>query len=155
LLQGFEAYARIFFPFTGAHIEEDGEARQEHITRAQLAARNGRIAHALMEQETIERRPDGSFADLPHDPSFWWPDDRAWCVCTGIGFDWGMSPAPLPALTPAVRLSTPRRVTRQPARPAIMEVVAHRVSAQAYVATVSARQRISRFARNAVELPGA
>ena len=157
--QGFDAYARIFFPFVGADIAEEGEARQEHITWAEMARRNGRIAHALMEQETILAGPDGrdehetcynsmaweqygallpiltrhtssssgwcllwdgfgdlnerafnhdgpkvrhstrnfyllqgplsSYGDLPHDPNFWWPDDRAWCVCTDTDFCWG------------------------------------------------------------------
>jgi hypothetical protein len=27
----------------------------------------------------------GSFAD---DPNFWWPDDRAWCLCTDTDFSW-------------------------------------------------------------------
>jgi hypothetical protein len=56
--QGFDAYARIFFPFTGADIEVDGEARQEHLTWGQIAQRNGRIVHAVMESEAIGQRPD-------------------------------------------------------------------------------------------------
>ena len=56
--QGFDAYARIFFPFIGADIEVDGEARQEHLTWGQIAQRNGRISHAMMEPETIGQRPD-------------------------------------------------------------------------------------------------
>jgi hypothetical protein len=152
--QGFEAYARIFFPFAGADIVHDGVVvGQEHITWTEMARRSGRIAHALMEQETIQRgsetccgelaerttrraaadsdpahlvdarlvpalgwvrRPQRagvqlprakvrhpmrhyyllqgpltSFGDFPHDPSYWWPDDRAWCWCTDVDFDWG------------------------------------------------------------------
>jgi hypothetical protein len=26
--------------------------------------------------------------DLPFGPNYWWPDDRAWCVCTDTDFDW-------------------------------------------------------------------
>jgi hypothetical protein len=157
--QGFAAYARIFFPFVGDDIVEEGVAvATEQITWAEMARRNGRIAHALMEQETILRPPNGeqllghgsygslmpeqfealvpiltrhtsaasgwfllwdgfgdlndrpfndipkvrhparnffllkgplsSYADLPHDPNYWWPDDRAWCLCTDVDFDW-------------------------------------------------------------------
>lgn len=141
--QGFEAYARIFFPF------------DEHLTWTEMARRNGRIAHALMEEETIQAAPGRhrahpywrmapeqveallpiltrhassprgwfllweGFGDLDHqafrplpkarhpmrdyyllsgphvaygefpdDPNYWWPDDRAWCVCTDTDFHW-------------------------------------------------------------------
>ncbi len=54
--QGFEAYARIFFPFIGADIELDGVVTgQEQISWTEMARRNGRVAHALMEHETIQR----------------------------------------------------------------------------------------------------
>jgi hypothetical protein len=50
--QGFEAYARILFPFTGEDIETDGiVTAQEHITWTETARRNRRVAHALMEQD--------------------------------------------------------------------------------------------------------
>jgi hypothetical protein len=154
--QGFEAYARIFFPFPGEDIIEDGQVvGQEIITWTEMARRNGRIAHALMEPETIQtapgrRRADPGYqladeqfeallpiltrhtssprgwfllwdgiGDLDHqafgalpkvhhemrdyyllsgphstyqefsdDPNYWWPDDRAWCVCTDTDFHW-------------------------------------------------------------------
>ncbi len=157
--QGFDAYVRIFFPFVGADIVKDNRAvDQEHITWTEMAHRSGRIAHALMEQETILEGPNGedeyrtsygsmapeqfdalfpilarhtassggwfllwdgwgalnerafnhsgpkvehstrnfyllrgqlaSYDDFPHEPNFWWPDDRAWCVCTDVDFDW-------------------------------------------------------------------
>jgi hypothetical protein len=56
--QGFDAYARIFFPFIGADIEVDGEARQEHLTWEQIVQRNGRIVHAVMESGAIGQPPD-------------------------------------------------------------------------------------------------
>ncbi len=158
--QGYDAYARIFFPFVGEVILEEGKpVDNEHVTWTEMARRNGRIAHALMEQETIRRPPNGedvvghgsygslmpeqfeallpiltrhtssasgwfllwdgfgdlsdrafnddvpkirhparnffllkgplgSYADLPHDPNYFWPDDRAWCLCTDTDFDW-------------------------------------------------------------------
>lgn len=155
--QGFDAYARIFYPFVGESIVVDGAVREGHVTWTRLAQRNGRIAHALMEQETIavgprgeapldtsygslapeqfdallpiltrhtssrdgwflhwdgfgdlsERAfsnqptlqhsmrdfyllagPLGAYPDFPDNPSYWWPQDRAWCVCTDVDFDW-------------------------------------------------------------------
>ena len=57
----FEAYARIFFPFVGDHIYDDhGQiVDNERITWTQLAARNGKLAHSLMEAETISATDDG------------------------------------------------------------------------------------------------
>jgi hypothetical protein len=144
----FEAYARIFFAYS------DGETT---LTWTELARRNGRVAHALMEQETVtmghDRVPerwfpdnliiveqyealipilarhtdcdrgwfllwDGyggidprpfqrqplvehqfrsyhllcgpldAFADLPQAPSYFWPDDRAWCLCMDLDMAW-------------------------------------------------------------------
>jgi hypothetical protein len=52
--QGFEAYARILFPFEGDGIETDGMVTsRKHITWTEMARRNRRTPHALMEQETI------------------------------------------------------------------------------------------------------
>lgn len=28
--------------------------------------------------------PHGAYEHLPHDPNYWWPDDRAWCLCTDV-----------------------------------------------------------------------
>lgn len=50
----FEAYARIFFPFVGDYIYSGGQVvDNERITWAEMARRNGHVAHALMEAETI------------------------------------------------------------------------------------------------------
>jgi hypothetical protein len=29
-----------------------------------------------------------SYADVPHNPNYWWPEDRAWCVVTDTDDDW-------------------------------------------------------------------
>jgi hypothetical protein len=51
--RGFEAYARIFFPFPG-----EGAGRE--FTRwTEIARRSGRTAHALMEAKTIVAGPAG------------------------------------------------------------------------------------------------
>jgi hypothetical protein len=138
--QGFEAYARIFFPFDG-----------ENLSWTEVARRNGRTAHALMERETIAGDDDaalhdrahrlsgeqfqallavlsghtssagawflawngyadvtlpaplvshtwrdmyllhgslGGYADFCDPPSYWWPEDRAWCLSTDVDFEW-------------------------------------------------------------------
>jgi hypothetical protein len=57
--QGFDAYARIFFPFAGDDIG-GGKPDQELITWTEMARRHGRVAHALMEPETILAGPAGA-----------------------------------------------------------------------------------------------
>jgi hypothetical protein len=47
-----------------ADFVEDGELRQEYLTWTEVARRNGRTAHALMEQETILRGPGGDGEDM-------------------------------------------------------------------------------------------
>lgn len=32
--------------------------------------------------------PHSAYQDFNDDPDYWWPDDRAWCVCTDTHFDW-------------------------------------------------------------------
>ena len=144
----FEAYARIFFAYS------DGETT---LTWTELARRNGKVAHALVEQETITAGPDGvperwfadhlivdeqyealapilarrtrsdrgwfllwdgyggidprpferrpriehwarsyhllhgpldAFPGFPHTPSYFWPDDQAWCLCADLDLAW-------------------------------------------------------------------
>lgn len=50
---GFEAYARIFFPFVRDAVLHDGSPHDATLTWTEVAALNGRTAHALMEAETI------------------------------------------------------------------------------------------------------
>jgi len=158
---GFEAYARIFFPFVGEDVVVDGQAvGTEHVRWSEVARLNGRITHAEMEQETIAHRDDGqseynssyaslptediatlaailvrqtstpdkswylvcdgygdlnrmavenvariehrasarrywllrgpctAYAQLPHDPDYWWPDDRTWCFVSHEDLHW-------------------------------------------------------------------
>jgi hypothetical protein len=139
--QGFEAYARIFYPFDA-----------DSLGWTEAARRNRRTPHALMERETIAgdddqalrtwsdrpspgqfeellavlsthtssadgwflswsgyadvalsgpvvslpmgrdlfllRGPLGAYADFRDPPSYWWPEDRAWCVSTDVDFEW-------------------------------------------------------------------
>jgi hypothetical protein len=156
--QGYEAYARIFFPFVRSGRDANGRWFEEHIRWTDLANQNGKAVHALMEQETIVgskddviegercssmlspeqietmmpifarhtssatgwfllwegfgdlndqvfnphvpkinhtmrafymlRGPLNSYAQFSNDPSYWWPDDRAWCLCTDTDFAW-------------------------------------------------------------------
>ncbi len=139
--QGFDAYARIFFPFDA-----------DSLSWTEAARRNGRTAHALMERETLAaggvvaphtladrlsqqqfeallailsrhtssadswflvwsgfgelkprapqlslpmgrdlyllRGPLAGYAEFPDTPSYWWPEDRAWCVSSDVDFEW-------------------------------------------------------------------
>ena len=154
----YEAYARIFYPFVGDEVEADGKVHHPLLTWSEMASRHGRVAHALMEKETISRDRTGrvrsddtygalspeqleallpilaghtasttawfllwdgwgdlnervfnsstpkvshnwrdfyllrgpllAFEELPHDPNYFWPEDRSWCLCTDCDFEW-------------------------------------------------------------------
>jgi hypothetical protein len=157
--KGYEAYARIFFPFVRTGLDAAGERYKRHIRWHDVALENGRQSHALMERETISwsetgehsddgqwtwnlssgqfeallpilaqhtsstngwflrwegfgdlndqvftdrvpkvshamrdfyllRGPLDSYAHFSNNPSYWWPDDRAWCLCTDTDFYW-------------------------------------------------------------------
>lgn len=52
--EGYDAYARILFPFIGpSRRVGDRWAPEEHISWWTLAERNGRVLHPLVEEETI------------------------------------------------------------------------------------------------------
>ncbi|MFI5783432.1 hypothetical protein [Nocardia sp. NPDC051570] len=57
--------------------------------------------------ETVDRELTG------RGPNIWWPDDRSWCIYTGIDFDWTLigtrSPTLFDRLTtdPAIEMLTP------------------------------------------------
>ncbi|MGA3353648.1 MAG: hypothetical protein ABSD85_10750 [Acidimicrobiales bacterium] len=53
--QGFNAYARIFFPFVTEH--------DEHVTWAEMARRNGTVAHALVEKGSITLEPEREYQE--------------------------------------------------------------------------------------------
>jgi hypothetical protein len=80
--QAFEDYARIFFPFSVVHAEVDTDGAEDDMTWAEMAARNGKVRHALMEAETIA-------GDTPGEP---WSS-----ACTG-DFGAGQLDALMPVL---------------------------------------------------------
>ncbi len=51
---------------------------------------NSRIpkVHHAMRDFYLLNGPLASYAGFSDDPSFWWPDDRAWCLCTDTDFSW-------------------------------------------------------------------
>ena len=51
--RGYEAYARIFFPFRRSAVDAEGEWHEERVTWTDMATENGKVVHALMEHETI------------------------------------------------------------------------------------------------------
>lgn len=113
---GFEAYARILFPFARDDIETAGVVSgREHITWTETARRNRRVPQPswngkrswrpgrkqlastrwLTSNLTHPMRAfyllsgsHASYRSLPHDPNYWWPDDRSWCLCTDTDFCW-------------------------------------------------------------------
>lgn len=193
--QGFAAYARIFFPFVVADFVEDGELRQEYLTWTEVARRNGRTAHALMEQETILRAPGGdgedmqcsdrlapdqveallsivsrhtssssgwfllwdgfgdlserafrddgpkvthpmrsyyllrgplsAYGDFPDSPSYWWPDDRAWSVCTDTSFEWAYLAGSADCVAEVIASPVIDALATEPGNPAVcgMDVI--------------------------------
>jgi len=58
--RGYEACARIYFPFQRTGLDADGEWFEKHIRWQDMARENGMVAHALMEEETIKLPRIGS-----------------------------------------------------------------------------------------------
>jgi hypothetical protein len=186
--QGFEAYARVFFPFVESTEDARGNHVEQHIRWKDLAQRNGWIAHALMEQETISwisddeiyfRQPRShlaaeqfeallpiltrhtsstngwfllwngygdlnervfdskmpklhhperdyylfsgplaSYREFPHDPNYWWPDDRAWCVSTDTDFVWNYVAATAACIAELVSVPVMDAIETSPENPA-------------------------------------
>jgi hypothetical protein len=152
--RGYEAYARMFFPFVQTGIDS-GDYRETFTRWSDRAAKNGKTVHALMEAETISlppaddqhgygqlspeqlealtpilrqstsstqgwfllwegygdlndqvfnprvprvrhemrnfyllRGPLDSYGCFSDNPSYWWPEDRTWCLCTDTDFSW-------------------------------------------------------------------
>jgi hypothetical protein len=40
------------------------------------------------DQRTRRSTPLSALGEFPNDPNYFWPDDRAWCLCTDTDFDW-------------------------------------------------------------------
>jgi hypothetical protein len=47
-----------------------------------------KVNHHDWREWYLFRGPVSGFDALPHDPSYWWPADRAWCVAGDIDFEW-------------------------------------------------------------------
>jgi hypothetical protein len=186
--QGFESYARVFFPFVEWTADANGNQIEKHISWKDLAEKNGWTAHALMEQETVSwisddeidfRKPrsnlapeqleallpiltrhtsstngwfllwDGfgdlnegafdskvpklhhpmrsfyifsgplaSYREFPHDPNYWWPDDRAWCVSTDTDFVWSYVAASAACIEEVVSAPVMDAIETRPENPA-------------------------------------
>lgn len=46
-----------------------------------------RVVHPMREFYLL-RGALNTYRNLPESPSYWWPDDRAWCLCTDTDFHW-------------------------------------------------------------------
>ncbi|MGH9030353.1 MAG: hypothetical protein ACRDV4_12165 [Acidimicrobiales bacterium] len=63
--QGYDAYARILFPFVGPGTRAgDTLGPTEHVSWQMLAKRNGRAFHPLVEEETVNAGPDADDLDV-------------------------------------------------------------------------------------------
>jgi hypothetical protein len=49
--------------------------------------RQPRVVHPMREFYLL-RGDLNTYRNLPHGPSYWWPDDRAWCLSTDTDFYW-------------------------------------------------------------------
>jgi hypothetical protein len=49
--------------------------------------RSEKVVHP-MRRYYLLRGPLSAFREFPHDPNYWWPDDRAWCYCGDTDLDW-------------------------------------------------------------------
>jgi hypothetical protein len=186
--QGFEAYARVFFPFVEWTRDGSGEPVEQFIRWKDLAEQNGWTAHVLMEQESISRNPNGevdfrsprsnlsseqleallpilqrhtsstngwfllwdgfgdlnerafndsipklhhpmreyyllsgplgSYAEIPHGPNYWWPDDHAWCVSTDTDFVWSYVAATSVCIEKLVAVRVMDAIETKPENPA-------------------------------------
>jgi hypothetical protein len=45
------------------------------------------VRHPIREFYLL-KGPLGAFEEFPHPPSYWWPEDRAWCIAGDIDFEW-------------------------------------------------------------------
>ena len=44
-----------------------------------------KVSHAM---RNFYGGPLDSYSLFTNDPSYWWPDDRSWCLCTDTEFSW-------------------------------------------------------------------
>jgi hypothetical protein len=50
-------------------------------------SRAPKVRHPLRDLYLL-RGPHAAHGDFREDPSYWWPDDRAWCVCADTDWDY-------------------------------------------------------------------
>jgi hypothetical protein len=46
-----------------------------------------KVSHSMRDYYLL-RGPLGAYTHFSNDPNYWWPDDRAWCLCTDTDFTW-------------------------------------------------------------------
>lgn len=58
-----------------------GDLNERAFSQAPKVKHPGRDLYLL-------RGPHGAYTDFPSEPNYWWPDDRAWCVCSDTDWDY-------------------------------------------------------------------
>jgi hypothetical protein len=62
--------------------------------------------------------PLSSYGELPHDPNYWWPDDRAWCVSTDTDFVWSYVAASTACIEEVISVPVLDAIETRPENPA-------------------------------------
>jgi hypothetical protein len=192
---GYEAYARIFFPLLRSSQTDNGAWLHEQRRWTDVATENGHSVHALMEAETISRHsngeptgdrplhrldpdqwaallpvlerhtssemgwfllwdgfgnlsdrvftnkvpkihhamrdfyllhgPLGYYPRFPDDPSYCWPEDRSWCLCTDTDFYWSYLAGGQECVEEVLSIGILDAVATKPENPAVsgMDVI--------------------------------
>jgi hypothetical protein len=62
--------------------------------------------------------PLAAYAEFPHDPNYWWPDDRAWCVSTDTDFAWSYVAASAACIEEVISVPVMDAIETRPENPA-------------------------------------
>lgn len=64
------------------------------------------------------RGPLGAYRQFGHGPSFWWPDDSAWCLSTDTDFSWSYLAAGRRCIDEVLRTPVADAIETVPGHPA-------------------------------------
>jgi len=70
------------------------------------------ISHSLRDFYLLHG-PHSGYGDFPDEPNYWWPEDRALCVCTDTDFDWAYLAVPAACIDEAASPCSMRMRRRQ------------------------------------------
>ena len=75
--------------------------------------------HHDMRSFYLLRGPLDSYRHFSNDPSYWWPDDRAWCLCTDTDFSWSCLAGSRECIDQVLALPVMDAVETRPEHPAM------------------------------------